>query len=84
MYLQNSVLYNFVIKHFNFQPSDFYSCTFQETKAVQRTFVLNAVTIILYISYVQYYVPIKLYKTAGCIHLFKITGMLKPENVKLK
>ena len=29
------------------------------------------------------YVPIKPCETAGSIHLFKITGMLKPENVKL-
>ena len=44
----------------------------------------NAVKIILFISDVQYHVPIELYKTVGNIHLFKITGMLKPENVKLK
>ena len=44
----------------------------------------NAVKIMLFISDVQYYVPIKLCKTVGSIHLFKITGTLKPENVKLK
>ena len=38
----------------------------------------------LFISDVQYYVPIKVCKTVESIHLFKITGMLKPENVKLK
>ena len=27
--------------------------------------------------------PIKLCKTAGSIHLFKIRGMLKPEDIKL-
>ena len=43
----------------------------------------NAVKIIMFISDVQYYVPIKLCKTAGSIHLFKIIGMLKPENIKL-
>ena len=32
---------------------------------------------------VQNYVPIKLYKTAGSIHLFKIRGMLNPEDIKL-
>ena len=36
------------------------------------------------ISDVQYYVPIKLCKTTGSIHLFKIIGMLGPENIKLK
>ena len=38
----------------------------------------------LFISDVQFYVPIKLCKMAGSIHLFKITGILKPENLKLK
>ena len=37
----------------------------------------------VFISDVQNYIPIKLYKTAGTIHLFKITGMLKAENIKL-
>ena len=44
----------------------------------------NTVKIMLFISDVQYYVPIKLSKTAGSIHIFKITGMLNPENVKLR
>ena len=37
----------------------------------------------IFISDVQYYVPIKLCKTADSIRLFKITGMLKPESIKL-
>ena len=37
----------------------------------------------IFTSDVQYYVPIILCKTAGSIQLFKITGMLKAENVKL-
>ena len=37
----------------------------------------------IFIPDVQNYVPIKLYKTVGSIHLFKIAGMLKPENIKL-
>ena len=40
--------------------------------------------IMLFISDIQYYVPIKLCKTAGSIHLLKITGTIKPENVKLR
>ena len=44
----------------------------------------NAVKIMLFISDVQYYVPIKLCKTTGSIHLFKITGILTPDKVKLK
>ena len=37
----------------------------------------NAVTIMIFISDVQNYIPIKLCKTASSIHLFKITGTLK-------
>ena len=37
----------------------------------------------IFISDVQNYVPIKLCKTAGSIHLFKIIGTLKAENIKL-
>ena len=44
---------------------------------------LNVVKIMLSISYVQYYAPIKLCKTAGSIHLFKIMGILMPDNVKI-
>ena len=37
----------------------------------------------IFISDVQNYVPIKLCKAAGSIHLFKIIDMLKAENIKL-
>ena len=37
----------------------------------------------IFISDVQNYVPIKLCKTGGSIHLFKIIGMLKAKNIKL-
>ena len=43
----------------------------------------NAVKIMIFILDVQYYVPIKLCKNAGSIHLFQITDTLKPEKVKL-
>ena len=43
----------------------------------------NAVKIIPFISDVQYYVQIKLCKTTGSIHLFKITGILTPDKIKL-
>ena len=43
----------------------------------------NAVNIMIFISDVENYIPVKLCKTAGSIHLFKISGMLKTENIKL-
>ena len=44
---------------------------------------LNVVKIMLFTSDVQYYIPLKLCKTGGSIHLFKITGKLMPDKVKL-
>ena len=37
----------------------------------------------IFISDVQNYIPVTFCKTAGSIHLFKISGMLKTENIKL-
>ena len=44
----------------------------------------NTVKIMLFISDAQYYIPVKLCITADGIHLFKITGKLTPEHIKLK
>ena len=44
----------------------------------------NVVKIMFCISDVQYYVLVKLCKTAGSIHLFKITGKIMMDKVKLK
>ena len=44
----------------------------------------NAVRIMLFISDAQYYVKVKLCRTVGSIHLFKITGKLLPALIKLK
>ena len=43
----------------------------------------NVVKIMIFISDVQNYVPIKLCKTASSIHTFKIIDILKAENIKL-
>ena len=43
----------------------------------------NVVKIVLFISDVQNDILIKLCKTSGNLHLFKIKGMLKPEDIKL-
>ena len=44
----------------------------------------NNTKILLFISNAHSYVPIKLHRVAGSIHLFQIKGRLNPENVKLK
>ena len=44
---------------------------------------LNVVKIVLFISDVQHYIPIKICKTSGIPHLFKIKGTLKSEDTRL-
>ena len=56
---------------------------YRKSKLCRGCMFSNAVKIMVFISDVQCHVPIKLCKTAGSIHLFKIMGMLKPENIKL-
>ena len=56
---------------------------YRKSKVCRGCTFSNEVKIIIFISDVQYYIPIKLCKTAGSIDLFKIIGMLKPENIKL-
>ena len=43
----------------------------------------NIVKIVLFISDVQHYIPIRLCKTSGSLHLFKIIGTLTSEDIKL-
>ena len=54
---------------------------YRKLKFCKRHTFSNAVKIMVFISDVQGY--IKVCKTAGSIHLFKITGTLKAENIKL-
>ena len=46
--------------------------------------ILNARKLKLFTSASQYYVPVKLCRTAGSIHLFEITGKFTPEHIELK
>ena len=43
----------------------------------------NVVKIVLFISDVQHYIPVKLTKTSGSLYLFKFTGTLNSEDIKL-
>ena len=56
---------------------------YKKSKLCRGYMFSNAVKIMIFISDVQYYVPIKLCKTTGSIHLFKTTGTLNSENIKL-
>ena len=43
----------------------------------------NMIEIMIFLSDIKSYVPIKLCKTLGSIHLFKLTGSINKENITL-
>ena len=43
----------------------------------------NVVKIVLFILDIQHYIPVRLTKTTGSPHLFKFTGTLTSEDIKL-
>ena len=55
----------------------------RKIKLYRGQLFLNIVKIMLFISHIQCYVPVKLCKTAGSKHLFKITGKITMDKVKL-
>ena len=56
---------------------------YRKSKLCRGYRFLNVLKIVLCISDVQNYIPIKLCKTSGSIHLFKIKGTLKPRDIIL-
>ena len=56
----------------------------RELKLFRGHLFSKAVKIVLFVPDAQYYVPVKLWRTTGTIHLFKITGKLTPEHIELK
>ena len=67
-----------IIKYGNSHP-----IALQKTKFCRGHKFSNIVKIVLLISDVQHYIPIKLCKTSGSLHLFKITCTLTSEDIKL-
>ena len=43
----------------------------------------NTIKVLIFISNIKSYIPIKLCKTTGSIHLFKLTGSLQRQDIKL-
>ena len=56
---------------------------FRKSKLCKGYMFSNVVKVVLFISDVQNYIPIKLCKTWGSIPLFKIKGTLNPGDIKL-
>ena len=56
----------------------------QKCAMFKRRLYSNTVTIMLFFSDIKQYVPVKLCKTAGSIHLFQIYGQLDPNQIILE
>ena len=50
----------------------------------QKYHYSNTIKIMIFFSDIKSYVPIKLCKTSGSIHLFKLTGSINKENITLQ
>ena len=77
------MIHNIHIKSINFRNSNFIILNARKLKLFRGHLFSSAVKIMLFISDAQYYVPVKLCRIAGNLHLFQITGKLNPEHIKL-
>ena len=78
------MVHNSHIRLGNFGHHFFIVINTRKLKLFSRHLFSNTVKVMLFISDAQYYIPIKLCRTRGSILLFKITGKLTPEHIKLK
>ena len=56
----------------------------QKCTIISRRLYSNRVTVMLFFSDIKQYVPVKLCKTMGNIHLFQIYGQLTPDQIALE
>ena len=81
--MHSTALYNFNFKYHNDSLIIFAILQLRRMKLYRGQLFSNIVKIMLFISHIQYYILVKLCKTAGSIHLFKITGKVTVDKVKL-
>ena len=58
--------------------------TTQKCTIFKRRLYSNTVTVMVFFSDIKQYVPVKLCKTAGSIHLFQSYGQLTPDQITLE
>ena len=58
--------------------------TMQKCSIFKRRLYSNTVTLMLFFSDIKQYMPVKICKTAGSIHLFQIYGQLTPNQITLE
>ena len=58
--------------------------TMQKCTIFKRRLYSNTVTVMLFFSDIKQYIPVKMCKTTGSIHLFQIYGRLTPDQITLE
>ena len=82
--MQSTVVCDMSINIDNHRSYIFQLATTRKCRIFRGHMFSNAVTMMLFFSDVKHYVPVKLCKTAGSIHLFKIIGHLTHAKITLK
>ena len=77
------MVHNIHVRLINFRHKNFIILNTRKLNLF-RGHLFSSSKIMLFLSDAQSYVPVKLCRTAGSIYLFKITGKLTPEQIKLK
>ena len=80
--MHSSAIYNFNFKYCNDTFNHIAILQLRRIKLCRGQLFLNRVKVMLFISDIQYYIPVKLCKTASSIHLFKITWKITTDKVK--
>ena len=58
--------------------------TTQKCTTFRRRLYFNMLTVMVFFSDIKQYVPVKVCKTMGSIHLFHIYGQLTPDQITLE
>ena len=82
--LYSTMVYNSSIDFNGHWPHNIYFTTTQRCTIFKRKLYSNTVTVMLFFSDVKLYMPVKLCKTKGSIHLFQIYGQLTSNQITLE
>ena len=78
------MIYNSSIDFNDYRSFNLYLLTTQKCTIFRRRQYSNTVTVMLFFSDVKQYIPVKLCKTAGSIHLFQIYGQFTLDHITVE
>ena len=78
------MVHNCSIDSDDYTPYNLYLFNHTKCTIFKKRLYSNTVTVLLFFSDVKQYIPVKLCKTAGSIHLFQIYGQLVSDQIILE